>query len=164
MTSEQRGAAWLPDDAEPTRSESVARRRHTGPLAGRVNDDSRADQIAAACGDVWLELDVALSPIIGTRGVAALGQRSLHLASAVHPWLAERQPSGPTLFDAALLVSVLAQRSRDEAAAAADTFLQTLRELLTSLIGSSLTQRLLGAAWAPPAPPLNRPSVQDPKP
>ena len=145
-------------------SDGVPVGRLSAPLAGRVEDDSRADQIAAACGALWLELDAALSPIIGTRGVVALGQRSLHLASAVHPWLAARQPGGPVVLDSALLVSLLAQRSSDDAAAAADTFLQTLRELLTSLIGGSLTQRLLLTVWGPPETPLTRPSAQDPKP
>ncbi len=139
-------------------------RRLTAPLAGRVRDHSSAEQIAAACGALWMELDLALSPIIGPRGVTALGQRSLHLASAVHPWLASRQPGGPATLDSAMLVSLLAQRSSDETAAAADTFLQTFHELLTSLIGGSLTERLLRSAWGPPEPTLNSPSAQDTKP
>jgi hypothetical protein len=142
-------------------SDSLPLHRLKPPLAGRVAHDSSSDQIAAACGAVWLELDSALSPIIGPRGVTALGQRSLHLASAAHPWLAAGQPGGPTRLDSALLVSLLAPRSRDDAAAAADTFLQTFRELLCSLIGVSLTERLLCTVWGPPDPPLNSPSVQD---
>ena len=164
MTPEQPGAARMPPEEGSTRATSVARRRLTAPLAGRVEDDSRSDQVAAACGALWLELDAALSPIIGMRGVSALGQRSWHLACAVHPWLAEQRRTGPAPFDAALLVSLLAQCSSDDAAAAADTFLQTLRELLVSLIGIALTQRLLGVAWVSPAPSLNRPSAQDPNP
>jgi hypothetical protein len=138
-------------------------RRLTAPLASRVEDDSSAHQIAAACAAIWLELDSALSPVIGPRGVSALGQRSLHLASAVHPWLAARQPGGPAMLDSALLASQLAQRGGDEAAAAANTFLQTFRELLISLIGGSLTERLLRTVWGPPEPSVNSPSAQDPK-
>ncbi len=145
-------------------SDRSPRRSLTAPLAGRVQDDSSADQIATACGALWIELDLALSPIIGLRGVTALGQRSLHLASAVHPWLSARQPGGPTTLDAASLVSLLAQRSSEDAAAAADTFLQTFHGLLTSLIGGSLTERLLRTAWGPPEPSLNSPSEQDTKP
>ena len=140
------------------------RRRLAAPLSGRVQDESSAEQIAAACGALWLELDAALSPIIGPRGVAALIQRSLHLASAVHPWLSARQPGGPATLDAAALVSLLAQRSSDDAAAAAETFLQTFHGLLTSLIGGSLTERLLRAAWGPPEPSSNTSSTQDTKP
>jgi hypothetical protein len=133
-------------------------------LASRLDDDSNSDQIAATCGALWLELDEVLSPIIGHRGVNALGQRSLHLARAAHPWLAARQPGGPVILDSALLVSLLAQRSSDDSAAAGDAFLQTFRELLTSLIGDSLTERLLRTVWGPPDTSLNRPSVQDPEP
>ena len=133
-------------------------------MSGRVQDESSAAQIAAACGALWLELDAALSPIIGPRGVAALIQRSLHLASAVHPWLSARRPGGPETLDSAALVSLLAQRSSDDAAAAADTFLQAFHGLLTSLIGGSLTERLLRSVWGPPEPSSIRPSTQDTKP
>ena len=142
----------------------ISPRRLMAPLANRVVDDSSADQIAAACGAIWLELDAVLSPIIGPRGVTALGQRSLHLASAGHPWLPRPQPGGSALLDSALLMSLLAQRSSEDAAAAANAFLQTFRELLVSLIGGSLTERLLRTVWGPPDTPLNSPSAQDPKP
>lgn len=119
-------------------------------LASRVADDSSAEQIAAACGVLWLELFAVLAPIIGPRGVTALGQRSLHLASVAHPWLAARQPGGPAMLDAASLESVLAQRSSDEAADAGHAFLQNFHELLSSLIGDSLTERLLRSVWGTP--------------
>lgn len=140
------------------------RRPLTAPLSGRVQDENSADQIAAACGALWLEFDAALSPIIGPRGVTALIQRSLHLASAVHPWLAGREPGGPAALDSATLVSLLAQRSSDDAAAAAETFLQTFHGLLTSLIGGSLTERLLRTAWGPPEPSSSKSSPQDTQP
>jgi len=146
------------------RSDSSSRRQVTAPLAYRIGDGSTAAEIAAACGALWLELQAALSPIIGPRGVSALGQRSLHLASIQHPWLAARQPGDPATLDAGLLVSLLAQHSSDEAAAAADTFLQTFHELLLGLIGASLTERLLRTVWGPPDTSLNRPTSQDPKP
>lgn len=140
------------------------RRPLSAPLSGRVRDENSAEQIAAACGSLWLELEAALTPIIGPRGVAALIQRSLHLASDVHPWLSARQPGGAETLDSAALVSLLAQRSSDDAAAAADTFLQTFHGLLTSLIGGSLTERLLRPAWGPPEPSSNTSSAQDTQP
>jgi hypothetical protein len=145
-------------------SDSAQRRQLAAPLARRVENGSSAVQIAAACGALWQELDSALSPIIGARGVLALGQRSLHLASAVHPWLGARQPGGPAMLGPASLVALLAPRSSDEAAAAAGTFLQTFRELLSSLIGADLTERLLHTVWGPPDTPSNNPSAQDSKP
>ena len=140
------------------------RRPLSAPLSGRVQDENSAEQIAASCGELWLEFDAALSPIIGPRGVAALIQRSLHLSSGVHPWLSARQPGGPATLDAAALVALLAQRSSDDAAAAANTFLQTFHGLLSSLIGGSLTERLLRSAWGPPEPLSNISSTQDTQP
>lgn len=144
--------------------DSTSRRQVQAPLAWRISDDSTAAEIAAACGALWLELHAALSPIIGPRGVSALGQRSLHLVSAAHPWLPSRQPGRPDHLDAAWFVSLLAQRSSGDAAAAGNGFLQTFRELLSSLIGASLTERLLRTVWGPPDPALNSPSTQDPMP
>lgn len=146
------------------RPDSSSRHPAAAPLAGRIGDDSTAAEIAAACGALWLEHVGVLSPIIGPRGVTALGQRSLHLASNAHPWLAARQPGGPATLDAALLVSLLAQRPGDEAAAAGQAFFHTLRELLSSLIGASLTERLLRTVWGPPDTSLNSPTAQDPTP
>jgi hypothetical protein len=146
------------------RSDSFSRRHLSAPLAYRIADDSTAAEIAAACGALWLELVAVLSPIIGPRGVTALGQRSLHLANLQHPWLGARQPGGPATLDSTLLQSLLAQRSSDEAVAAADTFLQTFRELLSSLVGVSLTERLLRTVWGPPDTALNSTTAQDPTP
>ena len=146
------------------RPDSPSRRPATAPLASRIGRDSTAADIAAASGALWLELAAVLAPIIGPRGVTALGQRSLHIASANHPWLAARQPGGPATLDAALLVTLLAQRNSDEAAAAAQAFFHTLHELLSSLIGASLTERLLRTVWGPPDTPWNGPTDQDPSP
>jgi hypothetical protein len=134
------------------------------PLARRIAPDSTAAQVAAACGVLWLELEAALSPIIGRGGVSALGQRSLHLASAAHPWLAEHRQGSSAMPDSAWLVALLAQRSRDEAAAAGSAFLQTFRELLSNLIGASLTERLLRGVWGSPDISMNSPTAQDPTP
>ena len=146
------------------RPDNPSRRPATTPLASRIGRDSTAADIAAAGGALWLELAAVLTPIIGPRGVMALGERSLHLASSKHPWLAARQPGGPTTLDAALLVSLLAQRSSDEAAAAAHTLFPPRHELLSSLIGASLTERLLRTVWGPPDTPWNSATDQDPSP
>ena len=134
----------------------------TPPLAYRIDDDSTSAEIAAACAALWQELQAVLSPIIGARGVAALGQRSLQLTSVAHPWLVAGQPGGPHALDTSMLVPLLAQRSRDDAAAAGSTFLQTFRELLSSLIGASLTERLLLTVWGPSDTSINSTTAQDP--
>ena len=146
------------------RSDSSHGRHMTAALTGKVEDDRTAAQVAAVCAATWLEVEAALTPIIGRRGVAARGQRSLHLASAQYPWLNARQPGGPDMLDQDLLVALLAPRRSDEAAAAASAFLQTFRELLSNLIGTSLSERLLHNAWGPPDSALNCAPAQNPTP
>ena len=147
----------MPSDTPPAR-------RAPAPLAYRIDEASSAVQIAAVCGTLWQELDAALSPIIGGRGVAALGLRSLHLAGAQHPWLLEQLPGGPAALDSVWLVTLLGQRSRADAIAAGGAFFQTFRNLLSSLIGESLTEQLLRSVWGPPDTPLNCAQAQDPSP
>jgi hypothetical protein len=136
------------------RSESPSIRRLTAPLAYRIDDDATAGQVAVALGAMWHELDAALSPIIGPRGVGALGQRSLHLAAASHAWLAVSPSNGSAMLDVSVLMPLLAQRSSDEAAAAAGCFLESFHALLASLIGPSLTERLLRPVWGPESAPV----------
>lgn len=154
------------------RSEIPLSHRLAAPLAYRLDDDATAAQIAAAFGVVWLELDTALGPIIGARGVAALGQRSLHLAVVVYPWLEAGAPGPPGATakpDAAVLMPLLAQRHSDEAAAAGSSVLQNFHQMLSKLIGLSLTERLLRHVWGPISDPISDPTfrdfpVQDPSP
>ncbi len=135
----------------------------TEPLAHRLTENATAAEIASACAAICAEVDAALKPIIGSLGASALFRRSLHLANASHPWLVAAPSSDPFTFDAALLRDALAQRRSDEAAAAANCFLQTLHKLLVSLIGASLTERLLRAAWGPPTTAVSA-STQAPPP
>jgi len=112
-----------PSTAEPTRP--------------RV-DDARA--AAAGALAVWRDVDSALSPIIGKRGVAALFRRSLYLTQAAHPWLAQ-DATEPEPFQA--LHSALTGQTAAVALAAHDALLRHFRTLLGRLIGVSLTDRLL---------------------
>jgi len=121
------------------------------PLAHRVDADAEPAQIAAAVLAIWHDIDDALTPIVGPLGVVALYRRTVHLAAAQHPWLAGRDEGVLTDTDPAVLKSVLAQRSSTEAAAGGSAFLNTFHELLASLIGPSLTARLLRSVWEPPS-------------
>jgi hypothetical protein len=89
------------------------------------------------------DIDAALAPIIGSRGVAALYQRSLHLAAKTHPWLAGAHEFAQAAIDFAALKSVVAQQSDADAALGSHALLQTFHQLLGSLIGAGLTERLL---------------------
>ena len=117
------------------------------PLACRVGQGADAAHIAAAVISIWNEVDDSLSPILGQRGMAALYRRSLHLAAADHPWLEAPDEGDPPAIGPAALKSALARQSGAVAAAGGSAFLQTFRDLLSGLIGPSLTQRLLSTAW-----------------
>ncbi|SCC94590.1 conserved hypothetical protein [Thiomonas sp. X19] len=92
---------------------------------------------------IWEQIDAALSPIIGQRGVSALFQRSLRLASEDHPWLIMAHHDVAAAIDLDILKSAIAQQGRADASAGATTHLDTFYALLSSLIGAALTGRLL---------------------
>jgi len=119
-------------------------------------------QVADAIFAIWAELDDALTPILGPRGVAALYQRSLHLVAQAHPWLAAPNEDEPPAVGPAALKSALSRQGSGAAAAGGSAFLLTFEELLASLVGHSLTERLLRSVWAAPSSsPSSRPLAQD---
>jgi len=130
-------------------------------LAEHVSEGADAARVADHVVAVWQQVEDALTPIIGQRGVAALYKRSLHLVAPDHPWLARLKEADPPAVDAAALRSALAQQDAAAAAAGGGALLQTFQELLASLVGPSLTGRLLAAAWALPTSGL---SAQDTSP
>ena len=89
-----------------------------------------------------------LLPSSAHLGVAALYHRSLYLSLKIHPWLDhERSPDVPRM-DLPALRAVLAGRDAAEISEASATLFRTFRELLASLVGASLAERLLGPLWA----------------
>ena len=120
-------------------------------LVRRAAEGADAAQIAEAVGATWKQIDAALAPIIGQGSVAVLYMRSLHLIDAAYPWLAEMQGEGVQApVDIASLRATLALQDSDTAAAAGGALLQTFYELLASLVGPSLTERLLRSVWENP--------------
>ncbi len=109
-----------------------------------ASSDQIADLIAQACQDI----EAALTPIIGQRGVAALFKRSQHLAAQTYPWLSVPAESAPAAADVDALKLSLARRTSVDAAAAGLLVLKTFNDLLVNLIGASLTGRLLRPVWA----------------
>lgn len=141
--------------------ESQATGRMAAPLANRVGTDASAAQVADAVVATWQEIDAALNPIVGRKGVAALYKRSLYLTGAAHPWLAGMHEGAQAAIDLAALKSVLAQQSSADAALGGNALLQTFYQLLGSLVGPSLTERLLRSVWehtsrGPPAQDTTR--------
>lgn len=109
--------------------------------------DVEAVRLAAAAFSLWTEVDGNLSPIIGERGMAVLFKRSLYLCRDQYPCLSDVYKDELQPGDYAALRTVLTRQTSSTAAAAQDALLLSFDELLTSLIGASLTERLFGFVW-----------------
>jgi hypothetical protein len=128
-------------------------------LAQLAAQDADAVQIGDRAVAIWLRIDAALAPIIGHGGVAALYERSLYLTRIDHPWLLaahQRAPAAGRFVEA--LRAALAQQTRADAAVAIGALLQSFLDLVTSLIGGELTERLLQSVWDHPS---SGPAVRD---
>lgn len=131
----------------PTLSEES--RQIVASLAHRVGPNADIARIAQAIISTLRDMDVALTPIIGQQGVAALYRRSLHLCASTHPRLARTYDRVPPGMDLTALKSVIVEQSETDALFFGEVLLTTFYELLTTLIGPSLTERLLRGMWEP---------------
>ena len=120
-------------------------------LGAMAEEGAGAARIAEASVAIWAAIDAALAPVIGPRGSAALFKRSLHLTRTSHLLLAGAYDAASPPGDYSGLRAVLSRQTPTDAAAAHDAMLRTFNDLLADLIGRSLTQRLLQAAWEPPS-------------
>lgn len=127
----------MPRDAEHFQQD-LARLASEGADSERI-----ADRVALA----WRNLHAALSPIIGHGGVMALFKRSVSMTRTTHPWLASMQEEFEQPGDFAALQAALSQQTSVEAAAASSAILRKFIDILTSLIGQSLAERLLSSVW-----------------
>jgi hypothetical protein len=136
--------------------------RFTAPLAQRVAGDADSRQIADAIGAMWSDIASALQPVLGHRGVTALFWRTLHLCATRHPWLTPlKTGSAEVATDLAEVTALFALQPPAVAMEAGSALFVTFRELLTTLIGIPLSERLLQAAWSTPS---SAPPAQDPTP
>lgn len=120
-------------------------------FVGSLAEGASADEVAEAAVLIWRNTDAALAPIIGQQGVAALLRRSQYLMRDTHPWLAAcpTDAAGAPAFGA-LQSAVRAQPAADSAQANG-ALLQVFHDLLSSLIGASLSERLLKSTWTFPS-------------
>jgi hypothetical protein len=138
--------------------DSQESRRLASTLEQLASQGADKAQITAAIVFAWSEIETALAPIIGKRGVAALYERGLYLTSSNHPWLAAVPAGADGRMDLPALTAVLEKQGSAAAAAGGGAHLQAVYELLSSLIGPSLTERLLRSIWANS---FNGPASQD---
>lgn len=124
-------------------------RQIVASLAHRVGPNADIARIAQAIVTTLQDMDAALTPIIGQQGVAALYRRSLHLCVSTHPRLADTYDNVQAALDLNALKSVLVEQNEADALFFGEVLLTTFYELLTTLIGPSLTARLLRDVWEP---------------
>jgi hypothetical protein len=138
--------------AAPTKRE-LWRETIRSTLAHHTRDAPDAIVVAEATTDAWRRVTALLTPIIGARGIDVIFRRSLYLASKSFPWLAFGEEHGGSAVLLVNLKARLAGRDTESAIEASCTLGVTFIELLTTLIGESLTERLVRPVWAFPSPP-----------
>jgi hypothetical protein len=142
-------------------AESEAGQRIAACVAHRVNGSADVSQVAEAMTSMFEDINNALTPIIGPKGVAALHRRSLHLCITKHPPLGDHYTMLVVGMDLKQLKALLAEQSRADALFFSEEMLKTFYELLASLIGQPLAARLLLDVWeqsssGPPAQDTSR--------
>lgn len=106
-----------------------------------------ASHVALAVVSTWTEIKQTIEPVVGARGVAALYERSLYLVRPEHPWLVPVPQSAEIEMNLESLEAVLMQQDSATAAAGGTAHLQKFYEVLSSLIGLSLSDGLLRFIW-----------------
>ena len=117
-------------------------------LAQRASAGVSSADITDVVLDAWVQIGEALAPIVGSRAVSMLHQRTLHVTAATHAWLADSPDGLPDATDFDALRLLMNRQSGTQAAIGGSALLRNLLDLLASLVGSSLTERLLRSVWA----------------
>jgi hypothetical protein len=106
-----------------------------------------ATSIAEASINTWREVTIRLAPIIGGGGVDALFNRSLTIAARAHPWLSHAKGSNDCATPADRFRTNLETRDASSALEASAVVMGVFYQMLETLIGELLTERLLGSIW-----------------
>ncbi|MFZ6644810.1 hypothetical protein ACO0LO_03795 [Undibacterium sp. TJN25] len=123
-----------------------------------TNDDQRHRMIARAVTQrpdavvdvtihLWERLAAELILIIGDGGFESLYSRSLHLTSASFSWMANSPPAQASDSRFAGLRTCLEGQDATAAGEASVALLATFIDILSALIGESLTSSILRSAW-----------------
>mgnify|MGYP007022261043 FL=1 len=148
------GARLMPATIKHLQHEMIRR-----TLEQRAGCDADARAIAEATISIWQQISVRLVRVIGVRGVDALFCRSLHLTGRSFPFLIVGGNHRDRVALLANLRACIETREKLVAAEVSLMLLVTFTELLATLIGDSLTQRLLLPVWANPIAESEQESV-----
>ncbi|WP_277964973.1 hypothetical protein [Pseudomonas sp. RIT-To-2] len=119
-------------------------RRSATVLKAVGSGTQNAAHEAVVLAFVLEEMNKVLAPILGPVAVAALYRRCLYLCAAAYPCLESLQCQDETRSIIAGIKTVLAEHTTSEARQMAETVIKTFCTLLASLIGSTLTEQLVG--------------------
>lgn len=116
-------------------------------LVQRAGTTPDVNAVTESTLGTWQEMAARLAPVIGTHGVDALFRRSLHITSRVFPCfdIEDKELNGPALLNG--IKARLALSDAATVAEASHALLVNFTVLLASLIGESLTERLLEMVW-----------------
>jgi len=128
-------------------------------IQSALGEGADAQSVATATVRALTLLFDAVKPLVGNLALRALYVRSLHLArsSLERPTPAPSETESPDELLASLKRDLLS-RAPAAARGAAEALLSAFADLLVSLIGESLTNRLLHSAWGSPA--TDEPSLE----
>jgi hypothetical protein len=141
----------------PITDPNLLRRTIRTTLEQRAGSRPSANATSEAAATTWRLVEAQLVPVIGARGLDVLFRRALHQTTTDFPWLTVAVDRGGNAGPLPSLMACLAAQHTATAMEAAYALLFTFAELLATLIGESLTERLLAPAWARPS----LPSVQE---
>jgi hypothetical protein len=128
-------------------TESEEGRQIVASLAHRVGNTVDSAHIADAIVRTLQDINAVLIPVVGPKGVAALYRRSLYVCTSSHARLANTYESLVIAMDLVELKSLLVLQNRADALFFGEELLKAFYELLATLIGPSLTARLLRVVW-----------------
>lgn len=111
--------------------------------AQRVTPNADAAHVADAMVATWLAIEVVLNPVLGQQGVVALYKRSVFLTRGSHPWFAALHDNAAVVLNVSALRAAMMQEGGVAAIQGGDALLRTFHDLLVSLVGSALTERLM---------------------
>lgn len=100
---------------------------------------------------LWRGMAVQIVSLLGGGGFQSLYARSMFLARHTYPWLVPPAGGGPTDLSFAALDHCLAEQSAELALEANIHLMLTFTDIMASLIGEQLTDRILITAWGPEA-------------
>ena len=126
-------------------------RRIAAALERRIGVSHDPAQIAACAIALWREIETRLMPILGARGVSALFGRALYLTSRTHIWLGEVPEGVQAIMDLDGLHGAIAAQPFAIGIEGGSALLVVFYDLLVSMVGAQLTERLLRDVMATPS-------------